>query len=136
MKDNQSPEENPDHEDGQVGVSLFADHVEGIVRIQFEQSITWIALPTRLARELAHGILIKAEEVEKAQAFVSWGIFFGPYDHPGKWVARRFQGTQPTQEIHVGDSHEQVREAIPGLENLVLVPRQEGDPPFLVETWI
>lgn len=68
-----------------------------------------------------------------------WVIYFNPRDHPGKFVLRgqdavQGGGVQPHLEAFVGDSLEEVRQALP--PGLVWMPRHSSDDPVIVETWI
>lgn len=136
MKDNQPPPEPiPPDADGQVGVNLDADHQNGVVCIRFQKSITWMALPPHLARDFAKQMIKMAEQIDQASTFVTWGVFFNPDDHPGMWVARKFMGLRPT-DVLIAPSRSDVRRMIPGIENMVIIERCEGDPPNLMETWI
>lgn len=137
MKDNQPPQgQIPPDADGQVGVNLEADHQHGVVRIRFQKSVTWMALPPDLARDFARHMLKMAEQIDQAEDFITWAVFSNPDDHPGLWVARKFKGLRPTGEHYIAPSRSDVRRMIPGIENLVIIERNEGDPPNLVETWI
>jgi hypothetical protein len=63
-----------------------------------------------------------------------WAIYNSPKDYPGKFVARRWELTTPTDEVIVADTLDEVRERLPlGLRCL---DRHSGDDPVIVETWL
>lgn len=63
-----------------------------------------------------------------------WVVYDSPREYPSKFVARRWIGTEPTNEVLVADNLFSVREMLP----LGLIPfkRNECDNPAIVETWI
>jgi len=64
-----------------------------------------------------------------------WTITENPSDFPGKFVARRHVvGMGATCDCHVADSLEGVRALLPA--GLIMLPREEGDDPVIVESWI
>jgi hypothetical protein len=70
----------------------------------------------------------------KADALVTWAVYYNPTDQPGKYVARKFIGETPTHECAVGETLEAVRAAIPPW--MVCLARHEDDPANVVEAWI
>lgn len=68
---------------------------------------------------------------------VVWTIFERPLDYPEGFVTRRQRATAGRIEVdefkYCSPSLEQARSHVPA--GLHCLPRQEGDPPFLVEVW-
>jgi len=68
-----------------------------------------------------------------------WTIYDHPKDHPGGFIARRFEvgifGHRPTRDtIHSSDL-EELRTAMQE-RGLYCIPRSEGDDPVIIETWV
>jgi hypothetical protein len=69
-----------------------------------------------------------------------WTIFDHPHDHPNMVVARRFEVEQgnsepvSTQDVRLGSSVEEVRRLLP--PGLSRIPRDPGDSPGVVESWL
>ncbi len=67
-----------------------------------------------------------------------WTIYHNPVDHPGRFVARRFEvGTHsvtPTRDMYTADTLAEVRALLPF--GLIYTPRQVGDDATIVEVWI
>lgn len=67
-----------------------------------------------------------------------WTVTENPSDHPGKFVARRHvvgRGeVRPTDDHHIADTLAEVRDMLPA--GLYPLPRQPGDDPVIVESWI
>lgn len=63
-----------------------------------------------------------------------WVVYDSPQEYPSKFVARRWIGPEPTNEVLVADDLISVREMLP----LGLFPfsRNLQDNPAIVETWI
>ena len=68
-----------------------------------------------------------------ADALSIWCVYDSPTDYPGKFVARRFTLDQPTTDVVVANTLQQVRRLIPS--GLYRIERQRGDDPKIVETW-
>lgn len=66
-----------------------------------------------------------------------WAVYERPLDYPEKFVARRWVATpQPsaTNDVLLADDLDSLRKLLPpGLEQM---PRQQGDDPVIVESWI
>jgi hypothetical protein len=66
-----------------------------------------------------------------------WTVYEHPRDYPDHFVARKFlvtTVTQPTTDMFVADSLEELRSLLPhGLHRL---PRFEHDDPKIVEVWL
>ena len=66
-----------------------------------------------------------------------WTVYIKPLDYPGKAVVRRFELYKPTDDVHVFDSVGPARRWIH--ENThadVRFPREPGDDPCILETWL
>lgn len=69
-------------------------------------------------------------------------IYYDPKDFPKKWVARRFNGPNPTKEHFVCDDVENVRRWIKircselGMGEPVCFKRDPNDDPKIIESWI
>jgi hypothetical protein len=66
---------------------------------------------------------------------ILWTLYYNPKDFPAKYVARRFIGLDPQSDVILGDTLQQVREALPSSVFLCL-PRVEQDDPAIVEVWL
>lgn len=66
-----------------------------------------------------------------------WVVYDHPIDFPDWWVARRFDGPVPTDEVITAPSapvlRSMLREAWP---DLVRFSRSEGDDPKIAEVWL
>lgn len=71
---------------------------------------------------------------EKCKVFPLFTVYYDTKDYPGKYVARLFDGQQPTRLLVVTDTLEAVREAIPPM--FYRVPREPGDEPKILEAWL
>lgn len=70
-----------------------------------------------------------------------WVIYDKPKDFPGMFVARRHVAadceTRPTSEFFTSETLDGVRSYVKRMNpNLVRRPRDEGDDPTIVETWL
>ncbi len=63
-----------------------------------------------------------------------WTIYVSPVDYPGKFVARRFALDQPTSEVILANTLDEVRSLLP--QGLTCVGRSIHDEPQIVETWV
>ena len=76
--------------------------------------------------------------MDKPPLLNMWTIYFDPWDHPHKWVVRRWcvtsAGSQPSDECFVCETLEQARGVIPPL--LYNIGRANLDDPVVVETWL
>ena len=66
-----------------------------------------------------------------------WTVYERPLDHPEQFVARRWVATPqpvPTDEVLFAHDLDDLRQKMPS--GLVRMPRQPGDDPVIVETWI
>lgn len=61
-------------------------------------------------------------------------IYNSPDDFPGKYVARLFNGIEPTDKMVLGETLEEVRGKMP--RGYMRIPRHETDVISLVESWI
>lgn len=71
---------------------------------------------------------------KKCKKFPVFTVYYNPTDFPGKYVVRLFDGPQPTRLLVVTDTLKAVREAIPPM--FYRVPREPGDEPKMLETWL
>jgi hypothetical protein len=66
-----------------------------------------------------------------------WTVYDHPSDHPAYWVARRWEIRReavPTGDLLKADTLDELRGLLPpGLDRL---PREPGDDPAIVETWL
>lgn len=62
------------------------------------------------------------------------GIYNKPDDFPGGYIARLFNGIEPTDKAVTGETLESVREKIP--EGYMRIPRDKRDVGSLVESWV
>lgn len=63
-----------------------------------------------------------------------WTIYDHPIDYPDHWVARLWMNDQPTEEIRLADSLEELRNRLP--PGLVCLSRHQADDPKIVEVWL
>lgn len=63
-----------------------------------------------------------------------WVVYQSPDDYPGKVVARKTITGIPTTEVQVTDSLDEMRALMPA--GMTPIPRSEGDPGSVVETWL
>lgn len=61
-------------------------------------------------------------------------VYDHPADYPGKYVARLWDGNEPTRFIALADTIENIRKIIP--PNMMRVLRAQQDDPCIVEIWI
>ena len=64
-----------------------------------------------------------------------WTIYDHPIDYPDCWVARLFEGTEPTGSIVCSTDLEMVRHEM-FMMGLVCMPRDEDDDPKILENWL
>lgn len=57
-----------DDDEGELRMALAADHANAIVRIEFGKPIAWLGLPVGEARQFAHMLIEKADELERRKA--------------------------------------------------------------------
>jgi hypothetical protein len=64
-----------------------------------------------------------------------WVVYDHPKDFPAHYVARLWEGLNPTQSFVQSDKLEIVR-AVLGVEmRLTCLPRHPNDDPSIIETW-
>jgi len=66
-----------------------------------------------------------------------WTIYFNPSDHPGRWVVRGWsvgQATVPDVGCAVVATLDDARAIVP--PGLACIPRDLGDDPSIVESWL
>jgi hypothetical protein len=64
-----------------------------------------------------------------------WVIYDHPADFPGAFVARKWVGDQPTDEMILSDNVARLRVAMQR-RYLHCLPRHHSDDPAIVETWL
>lgn len=72
----------------------------------------------------------------RPHALSIWTVYDNPTDYPGKFVARMFDGEQPTPNVIICDSLEQLREILAFQLHLTPLCRSPEDDPKIVETWL
>ncbi|MGL5878081.1 MAG: hypothetical protein ACRC2V_09930 [Xenococcaceae cyanobacterium] len=67
--------------------------------------------------------------------FYLWTIYKHPKDYPDSYVARKFVGETPTDEVIVSKQLGTIQDELEalGLVKLASIP---GDDPVIVETWM
>jgi hypothetical protein len=68
------------------------------------------------------------------RSFDIWTIYYNTSDHPGMYVARRFDVDVPTSDMFVADTLDEVRALLP--PGLYCLPRNVKDDPVIVEVWV
>lgn len=63
-----------------------------------------------------------------------WVVYDNPTDFPGLFIARKWVGETPTQELLQAETLEQLRAKLP--QGLVRLDRHSGDDAKIVETWL
>lgn len=76
----------------------------------------------------------------KRGVLTMWTVYDRPTDYPSGFCARRYELTKegPLPSVHLfssGPRPDELREIFREA-GLVCIPRQEGDDPVIVETWI
>lgn len=75
-----------------------------------------------------------------ADRLALWTVYDSPRDLPGRFVARRFLADRvaaiPTADVIEADSLHQIRAQLLDRGLAAMFPRQAGDDPAIVETWI
>jgi hypothetical protein len=57
-----------EHDDGGLNIAFVTDQRNGIVRIEFGKSITWLGLPAKEARQMASLLVEIADELDKLRS--------------------------------------------------------------------
>ena len=69
-----------------------------------------------------------------------WTVYKNPTDYPGKFVARRFDidadGPKPSASVIIAPNLKTLRSILAFEMHLICMPRNEGDEPQIVETWL
>lgn len=68
-------------------------------------------------------------------SITTWTVYDHPDDFPDCYVARRFEGEEPTEEIIVSAELMPLRGLLAG-KGLAPVRRSPEDDPVIVETWL
>jgi hypothetical protein len=87
-------------------------------------------------RDAISGILWAQLEASQRGKLSMWTVYDRPRDHPGGFIARRFEtgdGVTPTEDVLTGEL-EHLRETFE-YAGLVKMPRSENDEPQIVESW-
>jgi hypothetical protein len=64
-----------------------------------------------------------------------WTVYDHPKDFPNTFVARRWAGVTPTQDVIISPDLEDLRRLL-AFEGLTCLARADGDDPTIVETWL
>jgi hypothetical protein len=64
-----------------------------------------------------------------------WTIYRSPADHPGKYVARRFELDRPNRDVLIADNLVEVRAPLLA-RGLYRLDRYPDDDPVIVEVWL
>lgn len=51
-------------DEGELRLAMAADHNQGIVRVVFGKPVGWLGLPSKEARDFAHLLIEKADELD------------------------------------------------------------------------
>jgi len=63
-----------------------------------------------------------------------WVVYQNPRDRPGKCIARKWLNDQPTDEVLVAATLDELRAMLP--PGLTRLGRRMEDDPVIVETWL
>ena len=63
-----------------------------------------------------------------------WTVYDHPSDFPSNFVARRFEGEAPTDDIIISPNLMALREVL-AIKGLNCLTRNEADDPKIIETW-
>lgn len=85
-------------------------------------------------RQAQHLFLDKDVYEKNNRELKTIAIYNSPDDFPGKYVARLFNGIEPTDKMVLGKTLEDVRGKMP--RGYMRMPRHESDVASLVESWI
>lgn len=77
---------------------------------------------------------ICSECAEAREELVTWVIYDKPSDHPDSAIARKFVGGVPTPDFMAAATVAELRKKMPS--GAVSIPRAQGDPMAVVETWL
>lgn len=68
-----------------------------------------------------------------------WTVYDHPLDYPGGYIARRHEahadGCRPTEDTITAPTLQEIRDYM-DLMGLACMPREVGDDPCIVESWI
>lgn len=67
--------------------------------------------------------------------FEAWTIYDHPYDHPNHFVARKFIGEKPTEQLILTDNLPSLYTLIPPRFD-VFIPRSREDDPKIIGVYI
>ena len=77
--------------------------------------------------------------IESRDILSIWTLYDHPRDHPQHFIARRHEiaegGSKPTNDILVSASLDRLRTQMQQ-RGLFKLPREDGDDPVIVESWI
>jgi hypothetical protein len=68
-------------------------------------------------------------------ALSMWTVYDHPSDFPDGYVARRFDGEQPTSDVIESADLDLVRYSL-AMKGLFCLARSPGDDPVILETWL
>ena len=87
----------------------------------------------------AFDLVIVQAEAAKRGVLTMWTVYEKPKDYPIGWIARMFEvtgaGPKPTNHVIKCAELEPVRMKL-ARAGLIRFPRQDGDEPQIVETWL
>jgi hypothetical protein len=82
---------------------------------------------------------LRQGEVGMTDVLSIWTVYCSPRDHPDRYVARRFEVSgpepTPTSDVVVALSLDTIRGYME-MHGLHRMPREEGDQPHIIESWI
>jgi hypothetical protein len=55
-------------DEGELRAAIATDHANGLIRLEFGKSLSWVALPAVQARALAEQLLARADELDRRKA--------------------------------------------------------------------
>jgi hypothetical protein len=70
-----------------------------------------------------------------SRELIMWVVYDSPRDFPNSFVARRWVGELPTQNVMIGPDLDQLRTML-AQHGLICVPRLRDDDPKIVEVWM
>lgn len=77
---------------------------------------------------------------EQRAVLSMWTVYDHPSDYPNSYVARRFdidgKGVSPTGSLIIAPDLGTLRDMLEFEMHLTRLPRDEGDDPNIIETWI
>lgn len=103
----------------------------------YEPKGEWFQVEQRLKLEIRGQAPAIQEKQMNREVLSLWTIYERPKDYPTQFVARRFEATDPpkaTSDLLLADDLDGIRNMLPA--GLYCLPRQLGDDPVIIETWL